>query len=131
MVQGGQISWHFNVVWEISRFKLTAQFPTRNSGSSANFSHTSATHCGLWRGVPLKIQGLRENSHSEIYLREFDLAQNPPPSPPWLEALVRKIILQMHTPSANPPHELGVCIWMHLVNGTGTGNSPGTADPPE
>ena len=46
---GGGISWHFNFAWESLRFKLTAKFPTRNSGSSANFSHTCSTHCGLWR----------------------------------------------------------------------------------
>ena len=50
------------------------------------------------------------------------------PDPPplrLLEAPVRKIILQMHTParssqcwSLQTPHGLGVCIWMHLVNGT-------------
>ena len=41
-------------------------------------------------------------------------------------APVRKIILQMHTPacssqcwSRQTQHGLGVCIWMHLVNGTG------------
>ena len=27
----------------------------------------------------------------------------------------------------NPPS--GVCIWMHLVNGTGNSPSPGTVDP--
>ena len=45
----------------------------------------------------------------------------------WLlEAPVRKRILQMHTPahtsqswSRQAQHGLGVCIWMHLVNGTG------------
>ena len=53
----------------------------------------------------------------------------------WLlEAPVRKIILQMHTParssqcwSRQTQHGLGVCIWMHLVNGTG--NSPSTGQP--
>ena len=41
---------------------------------------------------------------------------NPPPPPP-------------SAGFGKPPHGLGVCIWMHLVNGTG--NSPvfGTADP--
>ena len=51
---GGGVSWHLNFAWEISRFKLTAKFPTRNSGFSANFSYTTSTHsthCGLWRGV--------------------------------------------------------------------------------
>ena len=51
----------------------------------------------------------------------------------WLlEAPVRKIILQMHTParssqcwSRQTQHGLGVCIWMHLVNGTGNSPSPG------
>ena len=43
------------------RFKLTAKFPTRNSGFSANFWHPSGTHCGLWRGVPHKIQGAPRN----------------------------------------------------------------------
>ena len=51
----------------------------------------------------------------------------------WLlEAPVRKIILQMHTParssqcwSRQTQHGLGVCIWMHLVNGTGNSLSPG------
>ena len=28
-----------------------------------------------------------------------------------------------------PPHGLGVCIWMHLVNGTGNSPVSGTADP--
>ena len=31
--------------------------------------------------------------------------------------------------SANPSHGLGVCIWMHLVNGTGNGPSPGRPTP--
>ena len=52
---GGGFLWHFNFTWEILRFKLTMKFPTRNAGFSANFSHTSSTHCGLWRGVPHKI----------------------------------------------------------------------------
>ena len=51
----------------------------------------------------------------------------------WLlEAPVRKIILQIHTParssqcwSRQTQHGLGVCIWMHLVNGTGNSPSPG------
>ena len=55
------------------------------------------------------------------------------PPPPWLlEAPVRKIVLQMHTParssqcwSRQTQHGLGVCIWMHLVNGTGNSPSPG------
>ena len=58
------------------------------------------------------------------------------PSPPVLEAPVRKIILQMHTPastsqcwSRQAPHGLGVCIWMHLVNGTGNSPSPGQPTP--
>ena len=40
--------------------------------------------------------------------------------------------LQMHTPartsqrwSRQTHHGLGVCIWMHLVNGTGNSPSPG------
>ena len=61
---------------------------------------------------------------------------NPPPPQKLLEATVRKIILQMHTParssqcwSRQTQHGLGVCIGMHLV--TGKGNSPvsGTDDP--
>ena len=51
----------------------------------------------------------------------------------WLlEAPIRKIILQMHTPartsqswSRQTRHGLGVCIWMHLVNGTGNSTPPG------
>ena len=51
----------------------------------------------------------------------------------WLlEARVRKIILQMHTPartsqcwSQQTQHGLRVCIWMPLVNGTGNSPSPG------
>ena len=77
-VHGAGVSWHFNFAREISRFKLTAKFPTRNSGFSAKFSHTSGAHCGLWRGVIHSTGGLREISHSEIYHREFDLARNPP-----------------------------------------------------
>ena len=50
----------------------------------------------------------------------------------WLlEAPVRTIILQMHTParssqcwSRQTQHGLRVCIWMHLVNGTGNSPSP-------
>ena len=56
-----------------------------------------------------------------------------PPPPLWLlEAPVRKIILQMHTPARSSQcwswqtqHGLGVCIWMHLVNSTGNSPSPG------
>ena len=76
---GRGISWHFNFAWGISRLKLTAKFPTRNSGFSANFSHTSSTHCGLWRGVIHSGGELREISHSEIYDHEFELARTPPP----------------------------------------------------
>ena len=72
--RGWGVSWHFNFVREISRFKLTAEFPARNSGFSANFSHTSGTHCGLWRVVIHSTRGLCEISHSEIYHRQFDLA---------------------------------------------------------
>ena len=45
--RGAGVSWHFNFAWEISRFKLTAKFPTRNSGVLRD---TSSAHCGLWRG---------------------------------------------------------------------------------
>ena len=72
---GGEFSWHFNFAWEIWRFKLTAKFPTRNSGFSVNFLHTSGTHCGLWRVVIHSTRGLREISHSEIYHHNFDLAR--------------------------------------------------------
>ena len=58
---GGDISWHFNFAWEISRFKLTAKFSTQNPGFSAKFSHTSSTRCGLWRGAPHKIPGALRN----------------------------------------------------------------------
>ena len=51
-----------------------------------------------------------------------------------LEAPVRKIILQMHTPARTSQcwrrqtqHGLRVCIWMPLVNGTG--NSPSLGQP--
>ena len=76
---GGGFSWHFNFAWEISRFKLTAKFPTGDSGFSANFSHTSSTHWGLWQGVIHSTGGLREISHGEIYHREFELARKSPP----------------------------------------------------
>ena len=53
-----------------------------------------------------------------------------------LEAIVRKIILQMHTPartsqcwSWQTQHGLGVCMWMHLVNGTGNSPSVGQVNP--
>ena len=43
----------------------------------------------------------------------------------------QEIILQMHTPTRTSQcrtqqtqHELGVCIWMHLFNGTGNSPSP-------
>ena len=46
------------------------------------------------------------------------------------------MILQMHTParssqcwSRQTRHGLGVCIWMHLVNGTGDSPSPGQPTP--
>ena len=45
------------------------------------------------------------------------LAPDPPP-PPQVSAGVGK-----------PPHGLGVCIWMHLVNGTGNSPVSGTAHP--
>ena len=55
----------------------------------------------------------------------------------WLVAApVRKMILQMHTPartsqcwSRQTPLGLGVCIWMHLVNGTGNSLSLGQPTP--
>ena len=61
---------------------------------------------------------------------------DPPPSKGkeslWLlGAPFRNIVLQMHTPartsqcwSRQTPHGLGVCIWMPLVNGTGSSPSP-------
>ena len=78
-IQGGRISWHFNFTWEISRFKLTTKFPTRNPEFSSNFSHASSTHCGLWRGVIHSGGGLHKISHCEISHSEIDLAQTPPP----------------------------------------------------
>ena len=78
--RGGGFSQHFNFAWEISRFRLTVKFPMRNSGFSANFSHTSGAHCGLWRVVIHSTRGFREISHSEIYHREFDLVRNYAPS---------------------------------------------------
>ena len=77
---GGGVSWHFHFAREISRFKLNAKFRTQNSGFSANFSHTSGTHCGLWRVVIYSTRGLLEISHSEILHHEFDLARSFPPS---------------------------------------------------
>ena len=68
--------WHLNFAREILRFKLTAKFPTRNSGSSASFSHTSGARCGLWQGMIHSTRGLHEISHIEIYHRDFD---SPPP----------------------------------------------------
>ena len=47
---------------------------------SADFSHTSGTHCGLWRVAIHSTRGLREISLSEIYHREFDMARKFPPS---------------------------------------------------
>ena len=59
----------------------------------------------------------------------------PPPPPRLLEAPVRKIILQMHTParssqcwSRQTPHGLGGCAWMPLDNGTANSPVSGTAD---
>ena len=75
---GGGFRGSFNFVWEISRFKLTAKFPTRKLRFSANFSHTSSTHRGLWSGVPHKIQG---PPPAKIYHCEFDPARTPPPPP--------------------------------------------------
>ena len=55
------------------------------------------------------------------------------PPPPFQEAPVRIMILQMHTPGrtsqcwSRQTRGLGVCIWMHRVNGTGAVS--GTADP--
>ena len=69
-----------------------------------------------------------------LHLRLPHLNQaSAPPPPLWLLAApVRKIILQMHTPartsqcwSRQTQHGFGVCIWMHLVNGTGNSPSPG------
>ena len=80
LYRGGGFSWQFDFAWELSRFKLTAKFPTRNSGFSANFWHSSGTHCGLWRVVIHSTRGLREISHSEIYHRDFDLARKFPSS---------------------------------------------------
>ena len=76
--------------------------------------------------------------HGRKTKRTAEAGLPPPPPSLWLlEAPVRKIILQMHTPartsqcwSRQTQHGLGVCIWMHLVNGTGnTGNSPSPGRP--
>ena len=96
---GGGISWHLNCTWEISRFKLTAKFPTRNSGSSANLSHTSGTRCGLWQGG-----GGTQNpgGSAKLPTAKFTTANliwrnpPPPPHPPHHHTIPR--------PCANPPH---------------------------
>ena len=44
----------------------------------------------------------------------------PPPPPPRA---------QVSAGVGKPPHGLGGCIWMHLVNGTGNSPVSGTADP--
>ena len=78
-------------VWEISRFKLAAQFPTRNPGASASGAWGSApprlqspTHHNISGSVreiyDTKSGGLREISRSDTYHREFDLAPNPQPA---------------------------------------------------
>ena len=59
-----------------------------------------------------------------------------PPAPDIYSPPLVKIILHMHTPartrqcwSRQTQHGLGVCIWMHLVNGTGNSPSPGQPTP--
>ena len=89
-------------------------------------------HTNLENGIP----GERHNKqelHNRKVGAEWGWRWTPIPPPP-LEAPVRKIILQMHTPARSSQcwswqtqHGLGVCIWMHLVNGTG--NSPPVGEP--
>ena len=98
-IGGGGVSWHFIFAWEISRFKLTAKFPTRNSVFSANFSHTSSTHCGVWRGgYHTKSGGLCEISLGNIYhpehggdLSSVPVRDPPPPCPPHSLSYERSI----------------------------------------
>ena len=101
--EGGGGLWHFTFVWAISRFKLTTKFPTRNSGFSANFWHTSGT---LWWVVIHSTRELCEISHTEIYHRECDLAQTFPPSCrdllehiPWLREDAGELLQLRWVPS--------------------------------
>ena len=50
-----------------------------------------------------------------------------PPPPPKLSYRCTPQRAQVSAGVGKPPHGLGVCIWMHLVNGTG--NSPSPARP--
>ena len=47
----------------------------------------------------------------------FSRPRNPPPPRPRVDS------------DPKPPYGLGVCIWMHPVNGTGNSPVSGTADP--
>ena len=82
IVRGGGVSWHFNFAWEISRFKLTAKFPTRNSGFSANFSYTGSTHCGLRRGQdPLNPGGSAKFPTAKFTIANLTWRKILPPPP--------------------------------------------------
>ena len=95
VVLGGGGLWHFKFAWEISRFKLTMKFPTRNSGFSAKFSYTGGAHSGLWQGVIHSTRGLCKISHSEIYHRKFNLARKFPLSCMSFVALVAQNYLRV------------------------------------
>ena len=89
--------------------------------------------------VPKRLPNIRK----EVSDRQIQLKDPPLPSERtkgqeslWLlEAPVRKMFLQMHTPvrtsqcwSRQTKHGLRVCIWMHLVNGTSNSLSLGQAN---
>ena len=53
--------------------------------------------------------------------------QDADPPPPSCRCTPQRT--QVSAGVGKPPHGLGVCIWMHLVNGTGNSPSPGPPTP--
>ena len=94
---------------------------------------TPATPWGTPRRCRCQLR--RAEHHCVTNCKRGAKGEDPPPPHSLLEAPVRKMILQMHTPAARTiqcwsrqtQHGIGVCIWMHLVNGTG--NSPSLRQP--
>ena len=88
-----------------------------------------------------KFGAMPEEADFQLYWSTYSWPKRiqevrPPPSPAGAFAFVLRPLpfdaTRFLTPppqTPKPPHGLGVCVWMHLVNGTGNGPSPGRPTP--
>ena len=75
-------------------------------------------------GVAFRSLGMHTSVVADSPQGMIVCTKSPPPpltSPP--------LTAQVSAGVGKPPHGLGVCIWMHLVNGTGNSPSPGRPTP--